>query len=357
MPNPKVFMNSRILIQLSILTALLLTGFLFRSAIASGVSLTLSDGSGIADGGSGGVTEIQIGWTSSGFYTTGTVMKVTLSPATTSTIANCASPSTSFGTAAGSFSGFTSSSASFTLTQNAPTSTAGSLCLSFDLVTSTAMNYSISVHATTSTSSFTTTDFGMSLYSILGKNQIQVTGIVPSYLSFSIRNEADTADTNVCQLGTLTLTGVNTCSYRLRIATNAASGFVTSLQPESNMNTNGSATMTAITNDTSFVAGIESYGIATVVGATTGGWSGADFNQPVVEAGAAQDASLTFNVDATPLHFTSATTILSYTAPFETGSAPSTTSTSLITHAATVGIDTVPGSYSQNILYRVTGSF
>jgi len=219
------------------------------------------------------------------------------------------------------------------------------------------MNYSLSVSIASSTSGFTTSDFGMSLYSILGKNQIQVTGIVPSFLSFSIRNESDTADTNVCQLGTLTLTSVNTCSYRLRIATNAATGFVTSLQPESAMNSNGNATMTAITNDGGFAAGTEAYGIASLVGATTGGWSGANFDVAVTEAGAAQDVNLTFNADATPLNFTSATTIFSYTAPFETGAAPSTTSTSLITHGIAVGAASVSGSYSQNILYRVTGSF
>ena len=349
-------MSSRTLIQLSILTVLLLTGFLFRPAIASGIALTLTDGSGIPDGGNGGTTEIQIAWTSSGFYTTGTEMKITLSPAQASPIANCGTPSSIFGISAGSFSLFTTSSAVFTLTQNAATSTAGSLCLRFTLVTS-PKNYSISVNASTSTSGFTTSDFGMSLYSVLGKNQIHVIGTVPFFISFSIRNQDDTADTNVCQLGTLTLTNVNTCSYRLRIATSAANGFVASIQPESDMNSNGSATMTAITNDTSFAAGTEEYGMAELVGATTGGWSGANFDQPVIEAGAAQDASLTFNVDATPLNFTSATTILYTTAPFETGSAPSTTSTSLITHGIAVGAATVPGSYSQNILYRVTGSF
>jgi hypothetical protein len=349
-------MSSRTLIQLFLLTIFFLSGFIFRPAIASGVALSLTDGSGIPDGGSGGATEVNIGWTSSGFYATGTDVMISLDPATTSTIANCSTPSTAFGISAGSFSAFTSSSAVFTLAENVATSTAGSLCLRFDFVTSTAMNYSIGVQATTSTSGFTTTDVGMAMYSVLGKNQIQVTGSVPSFLSFSIRNVDDTADTNTCALGTLTLAAVNTCSYRLRIGTNAANGFVATIQTDGEL-TNGTTPIAPVVNEGSFVAGTESYGMETLVGATTGGWSGADFNLPLTEASALQDAELTFNVDATPLDFTSATTILSFNGPFEVGAAPSTTSTSLLTHGIAIGATTMNGSYSQTIVYRVTGSF
>ncbi|MFA5130572.1 MAG: hypothetical protein WC477_06715 [Patescibacteria group bacterium] len=349
-------MKLKRLIQLGTLTILFLIVISFTPVIASGVAITLSDGSGIADGGSGDQTDVNISWTSSGFYTTGTTMTFTISPATTSTIADCGTPSTSFGGSTGSFGSFTTSSAVFTADQAVATGTLGSLCLRFQFVTSTATNYSISMNVTSSTTGFTTTNIGAALYYVLGGNQINVIATVPSSISFSIRNEADTADTNTCALGTLSLSQVNTCSYRLRIATNAVSGFFATMQTDGGL-TNGSASMTPITNDTAFAAGTEAYGISLLQGATTGGYSGGNFAQPIVEAGAAVDSGLTFDVDSTPINFTSATTILSYAGPFETGTAPSATSTSLITHAASVGSGTLNGDYSQHVTYRVTGSF
>lgn len=325
---------------------------------ASGVTVSLSDGSGTADAGSGGQTEITASWTSSGFYTTGTQVTLSIAPAATSTIVNCGTASTDFGGSAGSFGSFTSSSAVFTLTDNVATSTAGSLCLSFGLTTTTATNYSISMQATSSTSSFTTTDFSATLYYVLGGNEVQVTAEVPASLSFSIRNSADSANTNVCQLGVLSLSQVNFCSYRLRIATNAASGFTTTIETDGQLNVGGTATMTAITNDTAFATGTEAYGMAFLTGATTGGRSGTGaYDQPVTEAGSAEDARFTFDTDSSPLNFTSATSIISYTAPFNPATAPSLTSTSLVVHGAAVGAGTPTGNYGQTVTYRVTGSF
>ena len=331
--------------------------FLFaQSMIAGGVTVTVSDGSGTADAGSGGDTELTLSWTSSGFYTSGTEMTITISPTTSSTISDCSSASTAFGGSTGSFGSFTSSTATFTLTQNVSTSTSGSLCLNFGLTTSTATNYSITMRASSSTSEFTTTDFGAVLYYVLGANEVQVTASVPAALSFSIRNSADTANTNVCALGTLSLTDVNYCEYRLRVSTNAGNGFTATIQPSGDM-TAGSATLTAITNDGSFATGTEAYGIAQLVGATTGGRSGIEYNQPVSEASATNDSSLTFNADATPLDFTSATTIISYLGPFDAGASPNTDTTTLVRHGAAISVDTETGSYSQTVTYRVTGSF
>ncbi|MBD3252016.1 hypothetical protein GF380_06245 [Candidatus Uhrbacteria bacterium] len=325
---------------------------------ASGVTVTVSDGSGTTDAGSGGSTEITTSFTSSGLYVTGTQMTLTVSPASTSTLTDCSTASTDFGGSAGSFGSFTTSTAVFTLTENVATSTSGSLCLTYGLTTTTATNYSISVLATSSTSEYTATDFGAALYYVLGGNEVTVSAQVPASLSFSIRNSADTANTNVCALGTLSLSQVNFCDYRLRIATNAANGFTTTLQPDAIFNAGGSATMTAITNDTAFATGTEAYGIAFLVGATSGGRSGVGaFDQPVTEAGSSVDASLTFDADSTPLDFTTATTVISYTAPFNAASAPSLITTSRVMHGAAIGAGTPTGDYSHTITYRVTGSF
>lgn len=329
-----------------------------RPMKAAGVTVTVSDGVGTTDASTGGQTEISTAWTASGFYVTGTQVTITIASAATGTIVNCGTAASAFGTAAGAFGSFTSSTAVFTLTENVATGTSGSLCLSFGLTTSTATNYSISMRATSSTSQFTATDFGAALYYVLGGNEVQVTAQVPASLTFSIRNTADTANTNVCQLGVLSLAQVNYCSYRLRIATNASTGFTTTIQPSAIFNSNGSATMTAITNDVAFATGTEAYGIASVTGASSGGrTSGGAFTNPVNEASATQDSALTFNVDSTPLSFTSATTVISYTAPFNASTAPNLNTTSLITHGASIDAGTPTGNYGHTVTYRVTGSF
>jgi hypothetical protein len=326
---------------------------------ASGVTVAVSDGVGTTDAGNGGQIEITTSWTSSGFYTSGTQMTISISQAATSTISDCGSASTDFGGSTGSFGTFTSSSAIFTVTDNVATSTAGSLCLSFGLTTSTATNYSISMLSTSSTTSFTATDFGAVLYYVLGGNEVQVTAQVPASLSFSIRNNADSTNTNVCQLGILSLAQVSFCNYRLRIATNAASGFTTTLQPDEEFNSGGNATITAITNDVAFATGTEAYGIAFYIGATSGGRDNSTryFDQATTEGGSSIDASLTFDADSTPLTFTSATTVLSYSGPFNPATAPSLITTSLVVHGAAIGAGTPTGNYAHTITYRVTGSF
>lgn len=228
--------------------------------------------------------------------------------------------------------------------------------MSFGLTTTTPTNYSIAILATTGTSSFTTTDFGAALYYVLGGNQVLVSATVPATLAFSIRNSADSANTNVCQLGTLSLSSVSTCTYRLRIATNAANGFTTTIQADKDFATPTFATMTVIANDTSFVAGTEAYGIQVLTAATVGGRQSTSsaFTEPIVES---SFATTTFNVDASPVPTSSAGIIISFPRSFQTGAAPSTTSTSAVTHAAAIGGGTPTGNYSQTVTYRVTGSF
>jgi hypothetical protein len=332
---------------------------IINRADAGGVAIVLTDGSGVADGGDGGQTEISVSWTSSGVYATGTQITVSVSPSATSTIVNCGTASESFGSASGSFGGFTDSSAVFTLTKSAPTGTSGSLCLSFGLTSATATSYAVTLNASPPAGAFGAADFGAALYDVLGGSEVNVTAEVPSFLSFSIRNAEDLASSNVCQLGILTTYEVKLCSYRLRISTNATSGFTTTLKPDEPFNYAGNATMTSVLNDMSFASGTEAYGIAFFIGAASGGRDGSTgyTDQPAVEAGSDMDASLTFDTDATPLDFTSATTVLSYDAPFYPAAAPSTETTSLIMHAAAVQEETEYGGYAQTVTYRVTGSF
>jgi hypothetical protein len=328
-------------------------------ADAAGVSVTLSDGSGTLDAGNGGQTEITTSWTTSGFYTTGTWLTLTLSPAATSTLVECGTQDYTFANT-GDISRVTSSwsntDAVYNFVQNAATGTAGAVCVSFGMTSTTPTNYSIAMLATTSTTSFTTTDFGASLYYVLGGNQVLVSATVPASLSFSIRNSGDTANTNVCQLGTLSISAVNTCTYRLRIATNAANGFITTIQADKSFSTPTFATMTDIVNGGSFVAGTEAYGISALTAATIGGrqTTSSAFTEPIVEG---TFASTTFDNDPSPVPTSTSGILISFPRPFNVGPAPSTTTTSAVTHSAAISAGTAVGSYSQTVTYRVTGSF
>lgn len=337
--------------------------FLFASqlpATAGGVAVSLDDGSGTADAGNGGQTEVTTSWTTSGFYTTGTYLTLTLSPASTSTLLECNTPDYQFATAGDLTrvtSSWTNTDAVYAFTRGIATSTAGSVCVAFGFTTTTPTNYSIAMLSTTGTSGiFTTTDFGAALYYVLGGNQVLVSATVPATLSFSIRNSADTANTNVCQLGTLSLSSVSSCTYRLRIATNASNGFITLLQADHDFSTPTFATMTNIVNDGSFVAGSEAYGISALVGATLGGrqTTSSVFTDPVVES---SFTTTTFDTDASPVPTTTTGIIISFPRPFQAGLAPSTTTTSAITHSAAISGGTPTGNYSQTVTYRVTGSF
>lgn len=354
--------------------ALLMKSFLMRLAVfagafllfaaqmpadAAGVTVSLSDGAGTVDAGNGGQTEITTSWTTSGFYVTGTWLTLTISPAATSTLVECGTPDYTFaqtGDIARVTSSWSNTDAVYNFIQNAATSSAGGVCVSFGLTTSTPTNYSIAMLATTSTTGYTSTDFGAALYYVLGGNQVLVSATVPASLSFSIRNSGDTANTNVCQLGTLSISGVSTCTYRLRIATNASNGFVTTIQADKMFSTPTFATMTDVVNDASFVAGTEAYGISALVAATIGGrqTTSSAFTDPIVEA---TFSSTTFNADASPVPTSTSGILISFPRPFNVGPAPSTTTTSAISHSAAISAGTAVGNYTQTVTYRVTGSF
>jgi len=316
---------------------------------ASGVTVTVSPTSS-----SSSPQSVTVQWSRSvaTSYTTGTTITISI-----------ASPSVNTST----FS--VSSTSAIDLDQNGlpdtlftSTSTGSQVNISFTVSTTTSANtvfaipISFTFGATPANYAFSVftsnpVDFGSALLYTNGGNQVNVTANVPASLSFVIRNAADTADTNSCALGTLSVGSVSSCSYRLRIATNAMSGFSASIVANHDFAT-GSATMTNIGAGGSFTAGTEAYGIQTLTGATTGGRSASGvFTQPVVEA-------TPFNADASQVPISTPQTFISYVdSSFNAGTSPSLTSTSLVTHAAAINAGTPAGNYSQTITYTVTASF
>lgn len=325
--------------------------FMYSPVTAGGVTITLTPSSS-----SSSPQEVAITWTSSpsAGYTSGSTVTIQSDTAFTS-LAQCSTPTTDLdgnGTTDGSVTGTSTTILTYTLT-NHTTSTSNSLCVELTFP-STALNYGISMAANTSTGGLI--DFGAALFYANGGNQVTVTMDVNANLSFSIKNEADSALVNTCDLSTLTSAATSTCNYRLRIATNAESGFQAQVVADQELGT-GSATMTTVTNDGGgFTPGTEAYGFGRIVGATEGGRNTTTlaFTEPVVEDAT---TNFTFQTDPSPVPTSTATNIISYGAQFQTGNAPSTTSTTLVEHEAAISNGTAAGNYTQVLTYTVTATF
>lgn len=290
-------------------------------------------------------TDVTFGYTTSASeFATSDTITVTISPALNSALTDCAAPTDDADgdvTTDGAFGSFTTTGAVYTFTQATTTASTGGidLCLNFQNDTATG-NYSISIVDSNDN------DFGAALIYVGDDNDVTVTATVTPSLAFAIRNSADTADTNVCALGTLTIAAVNTCAYRLKVTTNADNGFTINILSDGDLRKSGSGDVAdsedidPVTEDTTVTAGTEDYGIAVTGGSVTGG--------TMTESG-------NFNDDDTPIP-TGSTAILSSDGANNPGSTD-TTNTSLITHRAAVDGDTGTGNYSQIVTYRVTASF
>jgi hypothetical protein len=198
----------------------------------------------------------------------------------------------------------------------------------------------------------TSADFGANFQYVGQANVVNVTAFVPINLSFSIRNSGDTANTNVCDLGTASTTAVSSCSYRLKVSTNAANGYTISAQAGGSL-TNGTDVITNAvagtggTGGTNIVSGTERYGAVLTPGTITG-------------VGGTISLTSAFNAGATNsvLYAPAApTVILTANKPNSPLASGDTTRTSLITHNLGISSNTPSGSYTQSITYTVAPSF
>jgi len=285
-----------------------------------------------------------ISWTAQQYVVFPTATTITISVDQGATLS---ASSTSLASGSVSVSGDFTSTVTLTVTA---TTTAGAATYPVVLNTSSTAptNYSIAIRSSSPV------DVGAALFYAYGGNLVTVTADVGSTLSFAIRTAADTANTNTCALGTLSTAASSTCSYRLRIGTNASGGFNTTIAANHDLAT-GSATMTQVVDDTAVPApaGTEAYGIE-AYGASSGGRSGNLFTQPVVMD---SPAGFTFNTNTSPVP-TSTQSFFHYTTgSFDPGSAPNLTNTTLVRHFANISNGTAAGSYNQTVTYIVTGNF
>ena len=197
-------------------------------------------------------------------------------------------------------------------------------------------------------------DMGAALQYVGNTNQVKVTAIVKPILTFAIRNTADNAEQatvsglKTCALGVLDTTAVITCSYRLKVGTNSASGYTVSYISDTNL-TNGSYSMTnaaAGSNGSSPAsAGTEQYGIILTAGsATVGSVSrGTDFSATTTNV---------YQITKT----SGPNSMISSNGP-NAPSGTDTTNTSLVQHRVTIDGATRPGSYAHTLSYTVSASF
>ena len=209
-------------------------------------------------------------------------------------------------------------------------------------------------------------DYGAVLQYVGNANQVLVTALVPTALTFTIRNSADTADLppgtspgpRICDMGELIIDttpagpATNACQYRLRIGTNAVGGFTAQYSSNSADTTGG---------------GFERLAASTTVNIA---------NQPGGNIGDPLSTNTGYGVQLTPgtsisrgttfgaitgNFFTvtadTATTMIYSAGPVAPATSPDLTGTSLLTHGARINIGQATGNYSHTITYTVTATF
>jgi hypothetical protein len=194
-------------------------------------------------------------------------------------------------------------------------------------------------------------DYGANFHYVGDANVVNVRARVPLQLSFVIRNNADTADTNICDMGDLTTSAVGNCEYRLKVSTNATNGYTVNVVTSGDF-TNGTANFvnaaagTAGTGGTAQAAGTEMYGAIVTKGSITGAGG-------TTTLGAAYDAGATNNVSYVNTTVASLMIANKPNAPLATD----LTNTTLVRHEAGISASTAAGLYNQQVTYTVTPSF
>ena len=335
----------RFLSKISVAALLLATCFNMTPVKAGGITLTVSPNTS-----STSPQDVTLTWTG-GPYASGTVITISSDHAFTSITRNSSTPTIDLDgdlTTDGDITAPGTTSVQYVLT-HATTLTTNSLnlTLTFD---GSATNYALSMYASGSVA-----DFGSALFYAHGGNQVNVSANVPASLSFAIRNAADDADSHSCDLGALSSTASSTCSYRLKIGTNAANGFQATVVANHDLTDSHSDVITSIADDAASNPGSAQYGISTVEGATAGGWvSGDTFTSPITVD---TQAGYSYNTLNTPVSTSTAQDIVGASHPFDNGGTTSLTNTTLVTHFANINSATPAGNYSQTVTYVVTGSY
>jgi hypothetical protein len=311
---------------------------------AAGVAVTVSAPAN-GEFATGATQEVTFGYTASATeFAAADAITVTVDPALPAALAGCATPTTDAdgdATADGAFGSLTTTGAVYTFSAATTTAATGGvdLCLEFPSIATPGI-YSITL------SDDNDGDFGGALVYVGDDNDVTVTASVSPVLSMAIRDSGDTADTNECDLGALSVAAVNTCQYRIKVNTNAAAGYTVSILSDGDLSKAGAGLqpdaddIDPVTEDTLVTAGTEGYGAEFAAGAATTG--------TITEAG-------DFNDDDTPLP-TTETNLYSSDGP-NTPGATDTTNTALVTLRASIDTGTETGNYTQLLTHYTVANF
>lgn len=253
-------------------------------------------------------------------------------------VSACGTPTTDAdgdSSADGAFSfGTASATYAFTAATTIATSTGVEFCMSV------TTDGSAGNDAITLSSSSTDSQTGAAFIYNGDDNNIAVTAVVQNSLFFALRNTADSADTNACDLGTLNAASVSTCSYRIAAETAAQNGYTVYVRDTSataGLTANaGADDIDAVTEGNTVIAGSEGYGVALTAPVTT------------TEQGNFTDDDTPFPTTTTAMY--TATSTYNYTQG-------NTSTSALVTHRAAINANTAAGSYTQTISYYITGNF
>lgn len=349
---------------------------------AAGITLTADSGSGAsaygADIALSTATDVTFAWTASGStYATNDTVVFEIRDNTSARALIAGTPAVAGGgadtdldddaSADGSF-GYTAGTATYTVT--APLNVTGTgMSLEFQVPALTAGIYTVVMVDNGQQ------DVGAVLLYVDDDNDVTIKARVQPELSFAIRTYTDeqnlgddNQDTpsvapsnetdNICDMGSLSEASVASCQYRLKVYTNASSGYTVKIATDGDLSKNGTGDVADI-DDIDIVSGTvtggndtEQYGIEFTVGsatvgnvsATTNGGGGPDF--------ASNDVGLS---DGDAVLDTNNTMYTCDGQNFPT--ATDTTNTALVKHKATSDAGTAAGGYVQEVTYTVTASF
>ena len=150
-------------------------------------------------------------------------------------------------------------------------------------------------------------------------------------------------------MGTADTAAISSCSYRLKVGTNAKNGYLVSFLTSGAL-TDGSYLMTdaaAGATGTAIASGTETYGVNITPGSITA--PGGTMTLSTAYSTLASNV-VRYNTSLN-------TTILTANKPNSPAASADTTNTSLVTHKLAISTNTNAGNFTQSVTYFVSPSF
>ncbi|MFA5188826.1 MAG: hypothetical protein WC460_05690 [Patescibacteria group bacterium] len=176
---------------------------------------------------------------------------------------------------------------------------------------------------------------------VIGTNQVNISGTVDPTLTLTLSG-------TTCALGTLSTTGLSTCSYDTEVSTNADSGYTAYIKADGNLRnatnsiTNVADATVGVTNSGG-VSTEEEYGISTTNASST-----------IVENDSGTDCA---TLDGQLTTAMPGSALSTSDQSFATATSPVSADSTTLCHAAVIMGTTPAGAYAQVVTVTVVGNF